>query len=154
MTAHRWITSLLPLLLVAGVSACGDDDDADTADTVAEQRANPVLTFDGAACVHDGPDQVVDGMVTVEFVNESDGPATVFVARLDEGHTADEVAELMGEGPTTGAPPPWVTDMGGDAPVSTGETTEWQGVLDAGDYVLVCSQRGGWFGGGLTVVEG
>ena len=148
------LASVAPLLLTLG--ACGDDDDNGSSDTAAGAVDEvPQLTFDGEDCVYVGPDQVPAGQVTVELVNNSDRPANVFVARLDEGKTAQDVIDNMGTEPATGSPPPWMSDMGGQRPADAGETMRWESTLGAGEYVANCSARfGGWYGTVLTVIDG
>ena len=153
MSARKWLVLLVPLVL--STAACGDDETTSTADTASEERTTPVLTFDGADCVGDGPMLVSDGLIVVEFVNSSDSTANIVVMKIDEGWTVDDVVEDIGEEPATGSGPAWLSDMGAGAPAASGESLRWERPLDAGEYALLCSHRGGvWFGSGLTVVQG
>lgn len=117
------------------------------------------MTFPGD-CTYAGPAEVTVGVVVVEFVNTSDGNANVGVTKIDEGYTADDVAEHFAD-PAVAAFPPWAnTDMGtgGVLRAEPGETIAWEAVLDAGEYALLCGaprvRAQPWFGSGLTVVEG
>ncbi len=161
------------LLLI--MAACGGDDDASSAaTTVSDEVDTPQLIWGGTDsdlvgkdaddlagdCTYAGPAEVTDGVVVVEFVNTSDDNANVVVMKIDEGHTADDLAEHFAD-PSVAAFPPWAnTDMGtgGVLRAEPGETIAWEAVLDAGEYGLLCSQRSvraqPWFGSGLTVVEG
>ena len=96
------------------------------------------------------------GVVAVELVNDSDGLVNVFVGRLDEGKTVQDLMDVFGPEPRTGALEPFVSDTGGQSPAKAGETIRWESSLDAGVYVTSCvrSNTGAWFGGGFTVVDG
>ena len=156
----RILGAVAPLLLVLG--ACGDSDETSssdtavsTSDTAASTSDVRQLTFTGSDCLYEGPEEVTAGVVTVELVNESDGNANVFVGRLDEGETVQDLFDVFGPEPRTGSPEPWVSDMGGQSPASAGETIRWESSLAAGQYITSCTRSGNaWFGGGFTVVDG
>jgi hypothetical protein len=156
----RVLISVAPLLLMVG--ACGDSDGTSSSDTAASTSGTAAstsdvrrLTFTGSDCVYEGPEEVTAGVVTVELVNDSDGSANVFVGRLDEGKTVQDLIDAFGSEPRTGSPEPWVSDMGGQSPASAGETIRWESSLAAGQYITSCTRSGNaWFGGGFTVVDG
>ena len=156
MRRHSWLAALVPMLLLA--PACGDDDGTDADTDAAEEATTPALTFDGTDCTHGGPTEVGPGVVLVELHNTSSDNASLVVVRLEEGYTAGDLEENIGEEPAAaGNPPPWASDMGGVAPAAPGETLQWEQPLDAGEYGLLCFVRRSrlvWFGTGLTVVEG
>lgn len=147
--------ALVPLVLVLG--ACGGSDDTSSSDTVAGAASDiPRLTFDGSACVYEGPQEVTAGVVAVELVNDSDGRANVVVVRLGEGKTVQDVIDHFGtEPPQPG--PAWIFDMGGQRGATAGETMRWASGLAAGQYFVVCHPWPGrvlWaLGTGLTVVN-
>ena len=156
MSGKKLLAVMAALMLI--MAACGDDDDASsTATSVSEEADTPQLTFDGTDCTYAGHAEVADGVVVVELVNTSDANANVTVAKVDEGYTVDE-AEAYFDDPSIAAFPSWLSDMGGLPPADPGETMAWEGNLDAGEYVLMCTQSSvtgrPWFGSGLTVVEG
>ena len=159
MSGKKLLALMAALMLI--MAACGDDDDdASSTDTsVSEEVDTPQLTFDGTDCTYAGPAEVTDGVVVVELVNTSDDGANVAVVKLDEGYTVDDVDEWFDD-PTTaaGGGAPWLSDAGGvGAPADPGETIAWERNLDAGEYVLMCTQSRvfvPWVGSGLTVVEG
>ena len=69
----------------------------------------------------------------VELVNNTGGNANLIVLWLDDGKTAQDVLDDMGTQPvTSGSPPPWVSDMGGAAPVGSGEILRREQTLDGG----------------------
>ena len=154
-TPTRFLVALAPLALVLG--ACGGSDDTSSSDTAAGTVSDiPRLTFDGSTCVYEGPQEVTAGVVTVEFVNDSDGRANVGVGRLGEGKTVQDVIDHFGTelSPTV---PAWIVDMGGQRPAAAGETMRWESGLAAGQYFVVCIPSRGralWaLGTGLTVVN-
>ena len=157
MSGKKLLAVMAAFMLI--MAACGDDDDASSTDTSVSEEVvdTPQLTFDGTDCTYAGPAEVTDGVVVVELVNTSDDGANVSVVKLDEGYTADDVAEYIDD-TSNAAAPPWVSDMGRTVPrADPGETIAWEGDLDAGEYVLMCTQSrvfAPWFGSGLTVVEG
>ena len=170
MSGKKLLAVMAALMLI--MAACGDDDDASsTATTVSDEVDTPQLTWGGTDsdlvgkeaddlpgdCTYAGPAEVTEGVVVVEFVNTSDDNAGLVVFKIDEGYTADDVAEYWAD-PSVAAFPPWAnTDMGsgGVAGAEAGETIAWEAVLDAGEYALLCGQRRvraqPWFGSGLTV---
>ena len=165
MSGKKPLAVMAALMLI--MAACGDDDDASSTDTsVSEQGDTPQLTFDGTDCTYAGPAEVTEGVVVVEFVNTIDANAEgvtlagLAVLKIDEGYTADDVAEHWAD-PAVAAAPSWAnTDMGsgGVLRAEPGETIAWEAVLDAGEYALLCGaprvRAQPWFGSGLTVVEG
>ena len=154
MTPLRAVVAMAPVLLMVG--ACGDSDETSSDDTVASTAEVRQLTFTGSDCVYDGPEEVTAGVVTVELVNDSDGLANVFVGRLDDGKTVQDLEDVFGSEPRRGPLEPFVSDMGGQNPAKPGETIRWESNLTAGTYVTSCirSNTGAWFGGGFTVVDG
>lgn len=169
LTGRRLLAVMATLSVIA---AC--DDDASSIDTVASDEVDtPQLAWggtdsesvgkdaddDAGDCTYAGPAEVVDGVVIVEFVNTSEANASIYVVKIDEGYTADDVAEVFAD-PATAAFPTWAnTDMGtgGTVRAAPGETIAWEATLDAGEYALLCSQTRvraqPWFGSGLTVVN-
>ena len=172
MSGKKLLAVMAALMLI--MAACGDDDDASsTATTVSDEVDTPQLTWGGTDsdlvgqdaddavgdCTYAGPAEVTDGVVVVELVNTSDANANVLVTKLDEGYTVDDVAEYIVDPVAIAVAPSWLSDMGSGGAVRAepGETIAWEGNLDAGEYVLMCTQSSvslPWVGSGLTVVEG
>jgi hypothetical protein len=151
-----FLVAAAPLLLVLG--ACGDSDDTSSSDTAASTAGDVrQLTFTGSDCVSEGPEEVTAGVVTVEFVNDSDGGANVFVGLLEEGTTVQDVVDEAGSEPFTASSVSGLTffDMGAQPPAQAGQTIRWEKSLAAGEYITNCTQAvDNWFGGGFTVVNG
>jgi hypothetical protein len=150
----RFLVGLAPFLLVLG--ACGESDDTSSSDTAASTVSDiPRLTFSGSDCVYEGPEEVTAGVVALEFVNDSDGGANVYVGLLDEGKTVQDVIDEAGPEPATASSISGTSDMGKQTPAGAGETMRWEAGLAAGQYITNCLRsRDIWFGGGFTVVNG
>lgn len=154
---RRFLVAAVPVLLVLG--ACGDSDDTSSSDTTASTTDDVVqLTFTGSECVNESPDEVTAGVVTIDFVNDSNGIAGVFVGVLDDGKTVQNAIDEWGlDEPALGGRPLWITDTGGRPPAQAGETVRWETSLAAGQHIALCTARPAntvWFGGGFTVVDG
>ena len=173
MSGKKLLALLAALLLI--MAACGDDDDeasstgsSSTTTSVSEEADTAQLTFDGTACTYAGPAEVTAGVVGVELTNTSDAGAAIGVFTMDEGYTADDLAEYLDDPANLagGAGPEWViSEEAGFPRAGTGETIAWEGSLDAGEYALTCVNNQlfvstPWaegvqtVGAGLTVVEG
>lgn len=97
------------------------------------RRALPQLTFTGSDCVNEGPAEATAGIVTFDYVNDSDGGANVFVALLDEGKTVQDVIDALGPEPSLGLGGVSLSsDMGGQPPAQAGDTMRWEKSLAAG----------------------
>ena len=158
------------LALTLLVVACSDDDSDDSASDTSsvENAATLELAFDGTTCSYAGPAEVTAGAVVVELTNTSDGGAAIGVLKIDEGYTAEDLAEYLDDPANLagGAGPEWViSEEAGFPRADSGETIAWDGSLDAGEYVLACVNNrlfvsSPWVegavtvGSGLTVVEG
>lgn len=113
------------------------------------------LHFDGEICTYVGPNDLKSGPVTVVYHNESQGGSLVALFIIEDDKTIDDVIEYQGEEPNTGHAPSW-TEMifRGNTPAS--EIYTWEGLLDEGTHILVCSRiipHGVWLGGGFTVED-
>jgi len=112
------------------------------------------LTFDGEACIYQGPTEVAVGFIALLFHNTSDGEAAVNFLELLEEKTIEDVIEYIGEEPATGHHPWWSRERGSWQPIPTGTSQKWEDNLTPGDYFMVCarvSPLGVWLGTGLTV---
>lgn len=145
----------IPLVLV--VAGCGDSDETSSTESAAEFDSDAMLvTWTGVECGYEGPAEVVDGLVRVEFVNEGDGPANIYVMKVDEGTTAQVLTDEFGEGAKTDAVPD-VSLLESGAPIDSGESVVWEQSLDTGEYLLVCRRNSPtemWLAGDFEVVEG
>ena len=65
------------------------------------------LTFDGESCTYEGPTDLKPGLVTLIFLNESDGWATTNLTRLMGDKTLEDLIYHLGEEPSTQHQPLW-----------------------------------------------
>ncbi len=82
------------------------------------------------------PDTLAEGAVTLRLVNQGKEFHHVWIARLEGGHTVDDVlAALRSRGPL----PAWVKDAGGpNAPRPEGGENSATVLLTPGTYVVAC----------------
>lgn len=66
-----------------------------------------VLTFDGETCHYEGPEVVTEGDVTITLLNETDFEASLWMVKLDEGKTWQELLDYIGPPGTSVEPPAW-----------------------------------------------
>ncbi len=125
------------------------------------------VTFDGDGCLYQGPSRLPAGMVTLQFVNDSDGDAAVSMAKLRDGVTLDDVNafELR---PLQGQTLDVLNDFDvydpDFQPVSYRlrageENRDYSAQVVAGEWVLTCgvfrafSDMPRWTAGGVSVSE-
>ena len=83
----------------------------------------------------DVPDTVQSGITTIRLLNEGPDMHHVQLMRIEEGHTFEELMTAMS---SSGAPPAWVTDVGGpNTPVPGGESAATLD-LKPGTYAMIC----------------
>jgi hypothetical protein len=89
--------------------------------------------------VFDAPDTIVAGLTTFRLINEGPDFHHIVLARIDEGHTIDDVARLLAHDPDGYATTPWLTLVGGpNTPGLPGEQTNATVALLPGEYALLC----------------
>src|SRR5215211_7955517 len=89
--------AILPLALGAYVQRHGHD-------------AVPTVTITARDFALEAPDTLPEGAVTLRLVNQGKEFHHVWIARLEGGHTADDVLAALG---TRGPLPDWIKDAGG-----------------------------------------
>lgn len=73
----------LAMVLVLGLAACGGDSNSE-----------PTVTYDGAGCTYEGPDEFdLGSMVTIEFVQTVMEPVGLAVWEVPEGMTAETIRD-------------------------------------------------------------
>lgn len=99
-----------------------------------------VVTVVARDYAFEAPKSIHAGTVTIRLLNRGKELHHVWLARLDQGKTADDaIAALKAGGP----PPSWIVDIGGpNAPVPGGDA-EATVTLTAGNYLLMCLIPGG-----------
>ncbi|MGH7539699.1 MAG: hypothetical protein ACRELC_01750, partial [Gemmatimonadota bacterium] len=85
--------------------------------------------FDGRLAIPGGP-------TTFRLVNDGPDYHHLWLVRLEDGHTLDELLAHLGTGH---APPPWARDVGGpNTPGAPGEETIATLDLTPGSYAMLC----------------
>jgi hypothetical protein len=86
--------------------------------------------------VFEAPDTIFSGTTTFRLINDGPDFHHIVLARLEDGHTVDELMRHMAH---DGPPPPWVTFVGGpNTPGLPGEETNATLNLQPGTYVMLC----------------
>lgn len=150
MTTRRNLSLLVSALAVVALLAAGcssDDDDAggdaagettavlETTTTVAaEPAALDVTSTDFAYALDAG--SVPAGLVAVTQDNEGEESHQVTLLRLEDGQTADQLAEALGSGGDTAAAPEAYAGGPNSTPPGGSDTTTVD--LTEGDYALIC----------------
>jgi hypothetical protein len=129
----RALATLVLVLGVLGLAACGGDDE-ETGGTTEATRG--VIEVKGAEYAFVMPDQVEGGVVTFETSNIGKEIHEYAFGRLDQGKTIEDVKALLEKGP--GEPPAWFTDLGGVPVLSPGEEITLTRDLEPGTYVFLC----------------
>lgn len=140
-------------VLAAGVAACGDDEEsADGGEETASAEEVTVTTGD----TEDGFSWEVDPTPTAEtesfsYVNESEQPHALILARINEGFTFEEAYEMQGEKGSAEV----VAETGRKTSPGPGETAtvEVTGTLEPGAYALFCPIPGHYEDGQLEEFE-
>jgi plastocyanin len=118
------------LLLVP--QACGSqDEEADG------EASLPSVTFTAKDFSFEGPETLDAGLTEVRLVNEGEELHHLQISKLDEGKTMDDLGAFMAE--SDGAPPPWLTDMGGPNAVMPGAEASSFVPLEPGTYAILCA---------------
>ena len=114
------------------------------------------VRFDGSNCVHEGPQELAAGSVTLEFANDAEGSSSVALLRLIADYTAQDMIDYLDPQPSTKHAPGFAVIQDRWHTASAGESLRWTGELEPGIHTIVCSNQGPfavWFGAGFTVVE-
>jgi hypothetical protein len=71
------------------------------------QSRSVVLTFDGQICHYEGPKVVTEGDVTITLVNNTKLDASLWMVRLDDGKTWQDMLDYIGPPGSHVEPPRW-----------------------------------------------
>lgn len=102
----------------------------------APAAAPTTVTITASEFALQAPDTLTQGAVTFTLVNEGKEFHHVWMARLENGRTMEDVhAAFKNPGP----PPPWIRDIGGpNAPMPEGGVANATVMLQPGIYVIGC----------------
>ena len=152
--------SLLFCLIVAGLMGCttikrmGLNDLTPTSET-----REVTLKFDAKTCQYEGPEIITSGDLTVSLMNESDYDASIWMVKIDEGKTWQDLLDYIGAPGSNVHPPPWtspsiITTTSRDSPNVKIYT------LNPGLYAICCctcneitGPRGVWPGAPVEVKD-
>jgi hypothetical protein len=148
MGKHRVLTrALLVALIFAPLVACSPT----------AQRREVLLTFDGKVCRYEGPEVVTEGELTVTLVNESNYEADLWVVKLGEGRSWQDMVDFIGVPGSNVHPPDWSSGSIMKA-VSADKPDATVLFVREGLYAICCctcydpsSPNGVWPGGSLEV---
>lgn len=151
MSRRAIASAVAALALGAGVVACGDDDE-----TEAPEEASATEVTVTTADTDDGftwevePTPATD-TETITYVNESEQPHALILARISEDYTFEEAYELEGEkGSATVVAQSDQKTSPGPGETTSIEVTE---PIEAGSYALFCPIPGHYQQGQLEEFE-
>jgi hypothetical protein len=100
------------------------------------REAAPTVTITARDYALETPDTLPEGAVTLRLVNEGKEFHHVWIARLEGGHTVDDVLAAL---KTRQPLPQWIKDAGGpNAPRPEGGENSATVMLEAGNYIVAC----------------
>ncbi|MGH7469896.1 MAG: hypothetical protein ACRENP_18260, partial [Longimicrobiales bacterium] len=120
-------------------TGCAPGADAEHADlavaaaTVAPQQVS-ITTKDYFFVA---PDSIESGLTTIQLTNNADELHHVQIVRLADGHSAAELEAYVKANPH-GAPPTWVSWVGGPNSPMPGAESQATLELTPGNYALIC----------------
>ena len=122
------------------LSACGGDDDSGGGGGESSEPAKLSVTIEESgkeAAIKTAPTTEA-GPVELEITNNGERPHSIQLARVDEGHKAEEVLEA-GEAWASGKKPlpEWAHLAGGSGSVEGGESRSATVLLEPGNYVAL-----------------
>ena len=149
MRSHNLMAQVILFTLVIFLPSC----------STASKPNEAVLTFDGQTCTYEGPEVISAGDMTITLNNKSEYEADIWIVKLDEGRTWQEMLDFIGVPGSNVHPPDWsdATIIKGDVPGNP-DAKKFQ--LNKGLYVINCctcneilGPKGVWPGVPLEVTE-
>jgi uncharacterized cupredoxin-like copper-binding protein len=101
------------------------------------QKIINAVTFTATEYAFSGPSSIPAGLTQINLVNEGHEAHHLFLARLDEGKTVEDVMAVLQQ-EEEGPEPDWVHFYGGVSDVAPGERNSVTVNLDPGTYVQLC----------------
>jgi len=94
-------------------------------------------------CTIEGPTQFRAGPVSIDLVSEHEHDGSINLIVFDGDETIQDFMDEIGPLPSRADQPYWTieNDVMIDPIAQPGESVRWEGNLDTGTYVLVCSTR-------------
>jgi plastocyanin len=130
MSKHEIRAALALGVLLA---ACSKPDQ--TPEAAAPPPEPNVITFSAADYSYTGPDTIPAGVTTIRLLNTGKEPHHLFLVKLEEGKTAQDLSAAM----APNAPwPTWAKEVGGPNAAEPGTTMAATLPVEAGNYVFFC----------------
>ena len=124
----------MTLALGAILAACSKPDQ--TPEVAAPPPEPNVVTFNATDFSYTGPDTIPAGITTIRLVNGGTEPHHIFLVKLNEGKTAQDLMTTMA------APnaewPAWAVEMGGPNAAEPGRTIAATMPVESGNYIIFC----------------
>ena len=109
--------------------------------TMPDARVAATVTYDGSACMYEGPRRGERGQGPVETVNRGDRTFTFVLGRLAEGRTVADLRRQLKRSKGVLKPSPWFTpEASGSTPPDSRMT--WLVTLTPGGKAVVCTVEG------------
>ena len=135
MPKHELRAALLAAVVLAACSK--PDQNPDAAAAPPTPPAPNVVTYSAADFNYTGPDTIPAGVTTLRLVNGGKEPHHMFVVKLNEGKTAQDLMTAM-QAPNATAMPSWAVETGGPNAAEPGRTVAATVAMEAGNYVIFC----------------
>ena len=134
MPKHEIRVALLAAVLFA---ACSKADNKPEAAAPPPPPEPNVVTFTAADFNYTGPDTIPAGVTTIRLVNNGTQPHHMFMVKLNEGKTVQDLMTAM-QAPNATEMPSWAIESGGPNAAEPGRTIASTIPVEAGNYVIFC----------------
>lgn len=135
MPKHEIRAALLAVVVLAACSK--PDQNPDTAAAPPAPPAPAVVTFTAADFSYTGPDSIPAGVTTIQLVNNGKEPHHLFLVKLNDGKTAQDLMTAFQQ-PNATSMPAWAVEVGGPNAAEPGKTIAATVPVEAGNYVFFC----------------
>ena len=122
------------LLMGVALAACSKPDR--TPEAAAPPPEPNVVTYNAADFTYTGPDTIPAGITTLRLVNGGKEPHHIFLVKLNEGKTAQDLMTAMAAPNATW--PSWAVESGGPNAAEPGQTIAATMPVEAGNYIIFC----------------
>lgn len=95
----------LALACLPGCSTVEKNPEVEPAPT--SETREVTLKFDAKTCEYEGPEIIREGDLTISLLNESDYDASIWIVRIDDGKTWQDMLDYIGTPGSNVHPPPW-----------------------------------------------
>lgn len=143
MRYNHWMTLAAAAALINAactIDSANDDAGKGSREAYAQTPAAApnLVTVTASDFAFNAPASIPAGLTTIRLVNQGREMHHVQLARLDEGHTVEELMRLMESAGEHGPIPSWVHFVGGPNVPGPDGATEATVQLEAGAYALLC----------------